>query len=99
VSGPVFHLRGRGSYHSEGWEILFRGAIEIRVQRRFQGGEAELVSAQGTGEGMVAHGGDPTRSTYRYPCLRPAEELVSREDGEVRAISENSLHLWFFTNG
>jgi hypothetical protein len=46
---------------------------------------------------MAAHGGDPTRSTHRYPCLRPAEELVSREDDEVSAISEDCLYPWFFT--
>src|SRR5215208_1789454 len=85
--GPFFHLGGWSSNHSEGWEIVFGGAIEIGVQRRFQGGEAQLVGAEGAGEGMVAHGGSPTRSSYRYPCLRPAEELVSREDGEVSAIS------------
>ena len=78
---------------------MFGGAIEIRVQRRFQGGEAQLVGAEGAGEGMEAHGGGPTRSSYRYPCLGPAEELVSREDCEVSAISQGFLHPWFFSHG
>src|ERR671911_666445 len=99
VGGPFFYLGGRGSYHTEGREIMFGGAIEIRVQRRFQGGEAQLVGAESAGEGMVAHGGGPTRSSYRYPCLRPAEEFVSREDCEVSAISQGMLHSWFFTHG
>jgi hypothetical protein len=73
--------------------------MEIRVQGRFQGGEAQLVGTEGAGEGMVAHGGNPTRRTHRYPCLRPAEELVSREDGKVSAISEDCLYPWFFTYG
>ena len=48
---------------------------------------------------MEAHGGGPTRSAYRYPCLGPAEEFVSREDGEVSAISQGFLHPWFFSHG
>src|ERR687893_1850079 len=99
VDGPFFYLGDRCSYHTEGREIVFGRAIEIRVQRRFQGGEAQLVGAESAGEGMVAHGGGPTRSSYRYPCLRPAEEFVSREDCEVSAISQGMLHPWFFTHG
>ncbi len=99
VGGPDLYLGGRSPYHSEGWKVFFGGAVKVGVKGRFQGGEAELVGAKGAGEGMVSHGGDPTRSAYRYPCLRPAEELVSREDGEVSAIPEDSLYPGFFTNG
>ncbi len=73
--------------------------MEIRVQGRFQGGEAQLVGAEGTGQGMAAHGEDPTRSAHSYSRLRPTEELVSREDGEVSAITEGCLYPWFFTYG
>src|SRR5215211_2025317 len=99
AGGLVFYVGGWSSYHSEGWEIHFFGAVQVGFQGRFEGSEAEFVGAEGAGEGMLAHGGDPTRSTHRYPRLRPAEELVPREDGEVGAIPEGLLHPGFFTHG
>ena len=62
--------------------------IEVEEQRSFQRCEGELVGPQRALERMPAEAPDELGATADDPCLRPAEQLVTRERDEVGAVGE-----------
>src|SRR4028119_2023486 len=87
LCGPA-HLFLRGAEHLEGWEILGRGAFEVGGKGRLEGGEAELVGAEGAGEGVAAHGAYPVGIPDGDSGLRPAQQLVPGEHGESSPVPD-----------
>ena len=70
-----------GGYHRPdgdgGWGL----ALDVVHEGGSQGGEAELVDAEGAGQGMARHALHDVCPAHYHTALGAAEELVAGEEG------------------
>src|SRR5215203_2001354 len=89
--GPLFDLRERGVEHPEGRDLHLSRTLEVGAKRRLERSYAELVGPQRPREWVTAHRCDELERPNSDAGLRPAEQLVPREDDEIRTFAHSVL--------